>query len=139
MKHIDTVKVSIGDFHKGVQGVVFQITDGGLHGKVIALKEDWMTYNNAIEKYPTNSSKRLPSVAELKTIYQNRTKLNTALVAAGGEALDMSNDYSSTSSSHYWSHEIEGQNTVWVITMYSAIKRWRHCDECASVRPIMKF
>lgn len=75
-----------------MQGVVFQISDGGLHGKVMALKDEQMSWNDAIKKYPTNSSKRLPSVAELKTIYQNRTKLNTALAAAGGVTLDMSND-----------------------------------------------
>ena len=59
----------VGDFHKGLQGVVLQISDGGLHGKVMALKDERMSWNDAIEKYPTNSSKRLPSVAELKTIY----------------------------------------------------------------------
>lgn len=131
----------VGDFHKGLQGVVFQISDGGLHGKVMALKDEQMSWNDAIEKYPTNSSKRLPSVAELKTIYQNRIKLNTALVAAGGEALDMSNDYSSFHyTSSHWSHEIDEEGrTAFVVTMYSGIKRWRHCDDWAIVRPIMKF
>ena len=131
----------VGDFHKGLQGVVLQISDGGLHGKVMALKDERMSWNDAIEKYPTNSSKRLPSVAELKTIYQNRTKLNTALVAAGGEALDMSNDSSSFHyTSSHWSHEIDEEGrTAFVVTMYSGIKRWRHCDDWAIVRPIMKF
>lgn len=131
----------VGDFHKGMQGVVFQISDGGLHGKVMALKDEKMSWNDAIKKYPTNSSKRLPSVAELITIYQNRTKLNTALAAAGGVTLDMSNDHSTFNLSYsYWSHEIctEGK-TAFVVTMYSGIKRWCDLNVWATVRPIMKF
>ena len=132
----------VGDFHKGVQGVVFQISDGGLHGKAMALEDEWLSYNKAIEKYPTNSSKRLPSVAELKTIYQNRTQLNTALTAAGGMTLNTSSDayYDAYIKSDYWSHEIyEEGRLACTVNMCSGIKRRYFLDDYKGVRPIMKF
>ncbi|MBR2428411.1 MAG: hypothetical protein IKB15_00325, partial [Alistipes sp.] len=78
----------IGDYYNenDKQGVVFEVWDGGRHGKIVSLDETRATWNNAL-KWCCNKGDDwdLPDRDELKAISNNKSKINSTLAQYGTE------------------------------------------------------
>ena len=75
---------------------------------------------------------QMPNLRQLEAIYKNKEVLNTAFIAAGGEALD--------DEAYYWSSTEYSGNYAWVLRMSDG---YRSDDRKGShgkyVRPVLAF
>lgn len=94
----------IGDYYKqgNLEGIVFAVDASGRHGKILDFKSYSTTWDNAMSKYSSNQGWRLPSINELKQIYQYNSNLATALKEKTVSW--------SLSSNHWSSQEIDDTN-----------------------------
>ena len=95
----------------GVDGVVFEVSADGQHGLVMSvLQQDyccWVEAGEWCSQY--GEGWRLPSVKELKTIYENRDVLNSALSAKECQTLGQRS---------YWTSEQTEPERAWLVNMY---------------------
>ena len=95
----------------GAEGVVFEVDADGQHGKVMSVSTTKCAWSKAkVWSSRYGNDWRLPSVKELKTIYENRDVLNSALSAKGCQTL--------RNSSHWASKEFS-EGRAWVVDMYN--------------------
>lgn len=86
----------------GKQGVVFEVSDGGRHGKIVSLKETKLNWEDArLWCKNLGSGWVLPNRDELKEIYYNRKKINDMMLQKGVEDVK---------AAAYWSREEYGFN-----------------------------
>ena len=94
----------------GAEGVVFEVSADGQHGLVMSVLEGdrrWVKAGEWCSQY--GEGWRLPSVKELKTIYEDRDVLNLALLAKGCQTLGQG---------LYWSSEQAEPERAWYVWMY---------------------
>lgn len=87
-----TRSYSIGDVfvdYNGNKGVVFEISDNGLHGKAVSMSETASQWHAELSQ----DKWVVPNVDELKTLVSNRKSLNNKLLLEGGSPLKESKDY----------------------------------------------
>lgn len=93
----------------GKQGVVFEVSDGGRHGKIVSLKEAKLEWEAARQWCKDlGSGWILPTVSELKSIYRNRLAINDMMFQKDAE--DIKTGY-------YWSREEDGSSYAWKVCM----------------------
>ena len=89
----------IGDYYNrnGKQGVVFEVWDGGRHGKIVSLDETSATWNSAI-KWCRNKGDDwyLPAKYELMAISNNKSKIDFTVAKYGTKLSIYSFHWSST-------------------------------------------
>ena len=141
----------IGDYYNrnGKEGVVFEVSDGGRHGKIVSLDETYAPWDscaytcaytgttgtktgaNSMSDGKANTDKimnrsnseyfeacvwcrekgddwYLPAREELKTIYNNKSAINSTLAEYGGTEL----------SKWYWSSTEYDESCAWGVSMY---------------------
>ena len=86
----------VGDLYnvKGKQGVVFEVSDGDLHGKIVSLDETstcWIDADDWCNK--KDGDWYLPAKEELMAIFKNELAINSTLVEYNAEQI----------SGYYWS------------------------------------
>jgi hypothetical protein len=110
----------------GSRGIVYEITNGGQNGKMISTKETYKNWSEA-KTWCSNygSGWYLPSLEELKTIYNNKSSINSTLSANDFTTLDSGN-YWSSSESYYdnacilifsngeWANHLNKKNSYYV-------------------------
>ena len=106
----------IGDYYNrnGKQGVVFEVWDGGRHGKIVSLDETSATWNSAI-KWCRNKGDDwyLPAKYELMAISNNKSKIDFT-VAKYGTKLSIYRFHWSSTEHHEvcaWSVRIDDGDT----------------------------
>lgn len=95
----------------GKQGVVFEVSDGGRHGKIVSLKETELGWEAARQWCKDlGSGWVLPTISELKSIRANRSTINDMMSQKGAEDIK---EYS------YWSREEYGYDSsaAWHVTI----------------------
>ena len=140
----------VGDYYNenGKEGIVFEVWDGGRHGKIVSLDKtvaawdsrvewdgsEWIngtkTYADSESDGKANTDKLmsssdsqcfhaakwcrgkgvswyLPALNELKTIYNNKDKINNSLTKVGAETLNY----------QYWSSTEEDELCAWRVYM----------------------
>ena len=78
----------VGDYYNvdGKEGVVFEVTSDGRHGKIISRNETRSNWEGAKSWCASlGSGWRLPTEEELQTIYRVKSTLNSTLVVNGDE------------------------------------------------------
>ena len=102
---------AVGDYYDdGVkQGVVFVVTPDGKHGKIVNLNDfsrlPWSEAKSACRNL--GNGWRLPSMAELRLIYELKNKLNSVLIAVGNEFVNAG----------YWSADEYNSGCAWYVFM----------------------
>jgi hypothetical protein len=100
----------------GTDGVVFAITDGGAHGKVLSLAEYNEGYEGAtyaaVTKWCSSLGKgwRMPTKNELLAIYKKSKKLRAAISWAEYEVPDLEGEYLSSTkvdATHRWRVDVQ--------------------------------
>ena len=109
----DEAPKKVGDIItvNGAEGVVFEVSADGQHGLVMSVLEGdrrWVKAGEWCSQY--GEGWRLPSVKELKTIYEDRDVLNLALSVKGCQTLVQG---------LYWSSEQAEPERAWGVSMYS--------------------
>lgn len=93
----------------GKQGVVFEVSDGGRHGKIVSLKETKLNWEKARPWCKVLGSGWIfPTRSELKSIYGNRSTINDMMSQKGAEDIK---EYD------YWSREEYSGNDAWYVNM----------------------
>ena len=159
----------------GKQGVVFEVWDGGRHGKIVSLDEAQLAWDSHVkygffsssggsstgvfnkrdgkantdkvmqrgdsDEYPAfvwcrnkGADWYLPAVEELKTIYKNKSKINTALVKYGTKLKDKW-----LSDANYWSSTENDKFCAWHINMHNGITCKFGKDRYYYVRAVSAF
>ena len=97
----------------GAEGVVFEVDADGQHGKVMSVSTTKCAWGKAkVWSSRYGNDWRLPSVKELKTIYENRDVLNSALSAKGCQTLGQRS---------YWTSEPDEPERAWSVDLYNGI------------------
>ena len=94
----------VGDLYdvNGRKGVVFVVSEDGLHGRIISLKQINATPSEAMEWCKTlGDNWRLPTMVELKLLYKVKNVVNKALFFADAEPLK--------ETPSYWSKDVNGE------------------------------
>ena len=101
---------NIGDYYNenGREGVVFEVWDGGRHGKIVSLDETGANWDDAND-WCQNKGKgwRLPTMDELKAISDIKSKINSTLAEYGAGLTD----------AWYWS-STEYENDPELLALY---------------------
>ncbi|MBP3548372.1 MAG: protein kinase [Alistipes sp.] len=158
----------IGDYYNenGKQGVVFEVWDGGRHGKIVSLDETRATWDSRVTKNGTRTyansesdgkantdkimarsdskyfeafawcrakgnSWYLPALNELKSIYNNKSKLNTTL-----------QKYGTTLNQWYWTSTEcvdEGEFCAWYVSKYGGDALYNLKNGSNYVRAVSAF
>lgn len=94
----------VGDLYdvNGRKGVVFVVSEDGLHGRIISLKQIKATPSEAIEWCKIlGDNWRLPTMVELKLLYKVKDVVNKALFFADAEPLKKT--------PAYWSKDVNSE------------------------------
>lgn len=100
----------VGDYYDvdGKQGVVFDVTPDGQHGKIVCLRDlgngSWNIAKSWCAKLGTGWY--LPSIDELESMYKVKSEINPTLLAVG-DPLESS----------YWSSTAYGSYSSWIFFM----------------------
>ncbi|MBQ1214010.1 MAG: DUF1566 domain-containing protein [Tidjanibacter sp.] len=104
----------VGSYYNvdGKKGVVFEVSDDGLSGKIISLKEGhYLDWDEACDWCASlGNGWYLPTKDELLTISENLYELNATLERRDGEKIG---------NSWYWSSTLDGTYTyyAWLVRM----------------------
>ena len=158
----------VGDYYNrnGKEGVVFEVSDGGRHGKIVSLDEtdapwDSCAYSdatgtktgaNSMSDGKANTDKimnrsdseyfeacvwcrekgddwYLPAREELKTIYNNKSAINSTLAEYGGTEL----------SKWYWSSTEYDEFCAWYVFISNGNLNYNYKDANYCVRAVSAF
>jgi hypothetical protein len=103
---------SVGDYYNenGKEGVVFEVSDGGRHGKIVSLNQTKATSDSAKEWCQNKGDGwYLPAKEELDAIYRNESTINSTLAEYGGTKL---------SDWYYWSSTEYDDFCAWGVGMF---------------------
>ncbi len=101
-------KYSVGDYYNenGKEGVVFEVSYGGRHGKIVSLDETEATWNSAKEWCQNKGDGwYLPSEDELEKIYRRKSEINNTLSKNNAEGID-GEYWSSTDYGEYYARTV---------------------------------
>ncbi len=102
---------SVGDYYNenGKEGVVFEVSDGGRHGKIVSLDETEATWDSAKEWCQNKGDGwYLPSKDELLTIHGCKSEINNTLNKNNAEGI---------SKGRYWSSTEHREHFAWYVVM----------------------
>ena len=124
---------AVGDYYDdGVkQGVVFVVTPDGKHGKIVNLNDfsrlPWSEAKSACRNL--GNGWRLPSMAELRLIYELKNKLNSVLIAVGNEFVNAG----------YWSADEYNSGCAWLVFMNDGDPNYNNKGNSYYVRAVSAF
>ena len=124
---------AVGDYYDdGVkQGVVFVVTPDGKHGKIVNLNDfsrlPWSEAKSACRNL--GNGWRLPSMAELRLIYELKNKLNSVLIAVGNEFVNAG----------YWSADEYNSGCAWLVFMNDGDPNYNNKGNYYYVRAVSAF
>ena len=121
----------VGDYYNvdGKEGVVFEVTSDGRHGKIISLNQTKSSWDDA-KSWCTSlgSGWRLPTKEELQTIYRVKSTLNSTLAAEGDEFRGV-----------FWSSNEYDSDCAWRVGMYNGSTYSYRKDYDSYVRAVSAF
>ncbi len=123
----------VGDYYDvdGKQGVVFVVTSGGEHGKIVCLRElgrfSWDTAKSKCAEFGTGWY--LPSKDELESMYKAKSKINPTLLAVG-DPLE---------AGIYWSSTEYNNAFAWYVIMYDGLTDYSQKYYYSYVRAVSAF
>lgn len=123
----------VGDYYDvdGKQGVVFDVTPDGKHGKIVCLRElgkfRWGIAKSWCAELGTGWY--LPSIDELESMYKAKSKINPTLLAVGDPLGDR----------YYWSSTEQDGYSACLVSMFNGYtgSRSKFGDYC--VRAVSAF
>lgn len=95
----------------GKEGVVFEVSDGGRHGKIVSLEQSYGTHMDAKEWCSKIGAYRLPTEKELLTIYKlkENNSFRNGLKSANATEMNWN--------SPYWTGEEYDSSCAWSVNM----------------------
>ena len=114
-------------------GVVFTISNGGKNGKIVSLEETSQSWSSA-ETWCSNygTGWYLPSLDELKVIYNQKSAINSTLSAGG---------YTTLGTGYYWSSSIYdwGKGYFYELGFRDGDSSVEYINGTSSVRAVLAF
>lgn len=104
----------VGDHYNvnGLQGVVFEVSDNGRHGKIVGLKQERLQWSPAFQWCKRNGiSWYLPSRDELSSLQKVKNKVNVTLRNIGGQPIQ--------EAALYWTSTGVDASRAWLVDMGS--------------------
>ena len=126
---------AVGDLYdaNGVQGVVFAISEGGAHGKIVSVTEpskklEWAEANAWCSGQ--GEGWYCPNIDELVVLHSVSTVINTTLEGVGAEKIKPQ---------IYWSSEPKGKDYAYYVSMISGESNHASTGFTALVRAVSVF
>lgn len=123
----------VGDYYDvdGKQGVVFDVTPDGQHGKIVCLRNlgsySWNIAKSKCAELGTGWY--LPSIDELESMYKAKSEINPTLLAVG-DPLE---------ARMYWSSADCGSYSAWCVYMGKGRTDYGRTDMTYYVRAVSTF